>query len=94
VPIYEYKCLTCNEITDAFRRVADRDIPPPCDHCEGDTKKIISAYRTHSDLTPYFDENLETFIQSKQHRKTVMQAQGVSENYGQGWYTSARKERR
>jgi putative FmdB family regulatory protein len=91
--LYEYRCKVCDEITEAVRDVDDRNNCPTC-LCGGETKKIISSYRTHSDLTPYFDENLQTFIQGKQHRKKVMKEQGVSEHFGQNWYTSARKARK
>ena len=90
---YEYRCGTCKEITVADRSVADRNNAPVCEF-GGETRKIISLHKAHSDLTPYYDDTLETFIQSKQHRKDVMKDQGVSENYGQGWYTSARKHRK
>jgi putative FmdB family regulatory protein len=93
MPIYQYECGDCQEITDAWRSVAERNDCPKCE-CGGETKKIISAYHAHGDLEPYFDDNLQTFIQSKQHRKQVMQEQGVFENIGQGWYTSARKTRK
>jgi hypothetical protein len=42
------------------------------------------------DLEPYYDDNLETGIKSKQHRKEVMRERGVYEKFGKGWYTSAR----
>jgi len=90
---YEYRCQTCKEITEAARSVADRNDCPPCD-CGGETRKIISSYVAISDLTPYYDEHLQTNIQSKQHRQKVMKEQGVSEYFGQGWHTSARKHRR
>ena len=93
MPIYEYECGDCQKITDAYRRVADLDNCPPCE-CGGKTKKIISAFWTHSDLTPYYDDNLQTHIQSKQHRKKVMKQQGVCENFGQGWHTSSVKHRK
>jgi len=91
--LYEYRCLLCKEITEALRDIDDRDDCPPCD-CGGETKKIISAYRVHGDMQPYYDDNLETHIQSKQHRQKVMKQQGVEENFGQNWHTSAVKHRR
>ena len=90
---YQYKCRTCEQITDAIRSVADRDSCPTCE-CGGETRKIISLYAAHSDLTPYYDEHLQTHIQGKQHRARVMKEQGVSEYFGGGWHTSARKNRR
>ena len=89
---YQYRCMTCKEITEAVRSVADRNDSPTC-ACGGETRKIISLYSAHSDLTPYYDDTLETYITGKQHRQRVMKEQGVSENYGQGWHTSARKQR-
>ena len=85
MPIYEYRCRGCGETTDAFRSVEDRDNAPACDHCGGVTRKIISLNKVHGDFSPYYDDNLETHIQSKQHRKKVMKEKGVSENYGKGW---------
>lgn len=94
MPIYEYRCKECDHVTDAYRSVDNRNDVPECESCSGETKKIISAYHMHGDLTPYYDENLETHIQSKQHRRQVMAAQGVEEHFGQGWHTSARKVRK
>ena len=90
---YQYRCRDCQEITDAVRTIEDRENAPQCE-CGGVTRKIISLYHAHSDLTPYWDDNLQAFIEGKQHRKKVMLEQGVSENFGQGWHTSAKKERK
>ena len=84
MPTYSYRCHDCNEVTDAFRHVSDRDVCAPCD-CGGKTRKIFSNSRIHSDITPYFDENLECYIQGKQHRNRVMKERGVSEVFGKGW---------
>ena len=84
--LYQYRCQSCNEITEALRSVDDRDRAPKCDECGGLTRKIISlSYRVHPDFEPYYDENLQTGIKSKQHLKQVMKEQGVSEAYGKGW---------
>ena len=82
--LYQYRCQSCKEITEALRSIEKRDDAPECS-CGGQTRKIISVQRVHSDLAPYYDDNLETHIQSKQHRKKVMQERGVSEAYGKGW---------
>ena len=85
MPVYEYRCNDCNEITEQFQSIADRDNCPECEHCGKDTRKIISSQRVHPDFEPYYDENLETHIQSKQHRKKVMKEKGLVELYGKGW---------
>ena len=82
--IYEYQCDVCKQLTTAWKSVADRNNAPKCE-CGGDTKKIISGYSVVPDLQPYFDDNLESHIKSKQHRKQVMREQGVAEKYGKGW---------
>ena len=93
MPIYEYRCRDCQKITDAYRSVVNMWEAPDC-QCGGKTRKIITRrFSVHSDLTPYYDEHLETHIESKQHRKQVMAEQGVSEKFGQGWHTSAKKHR-
>jgi len=90
---YQYRCLTCKEITEVDRSVEHRNECPDCS-CGGETRKIISLYSAHSDLTPYYDEHLQCHIEGKQHRAKVMKEQGVSEYFGAGWHTSARKSRR
>ena len=75
--------------------MADREVCPSCEKCDGITRKIISLkYAVHGDFDPYFDDNLETYITSKQHRKRVMQEQGVAEHFGQNWHTSDKKHRK
>lgn len=83
--MYEYRCRKCREITTAMRSVENRDDAPECEHCGGKTRKIISLNKVHADCEPYYDDNLQTHIKSKQHRKKVMKEQGVSEAYGKGW---------
>ena len=82
---YEYRCKDCKKITEADRQAAERDEPCKCMHCGGDTRKIISLSQAHSDMRPYFDENLDTYITGRQHRVKVMKEQGVSEYFGKGW---------
>jgi putative FmdB family regulatory protein len=84
MPLYTAQCKTCNQETDYYSSVANRDTTPQC-QCGGETKKIISTYRVHGDMEPYLDENLDTYIKSKQHRQQVMREKGVTEGYGKGW---------
>lgn len=83
-PIYEYRCRDCGEVTTAFRRVDNRNSAPECE-CGGATRKILSLGRVVGDFEPYYDDNLETHIRSKKHRKKVMKEKGVDEIYGKGW---------
>ena len=84
--IYEYRCKSCSEITEAVRSIADRDLPLDCEKCGARTRKIITTrYSVQSDLAPYYDDNLQTHISSHKQRRKVMKEQGVSEYYGKGW---------
>jgi len=85
MPVYEARCQTCSELTEYIRCVADRDNVPECKHCGKDTRKIISLSNPHPDFQPYYDDNLQTGIQSRQHRNKVMKEQGVMESFGKGW---------
>lgn len=42
MPIYEYQCQKCGEVTEALQRMSD---PPltDCSKCDGDLKRLISA---------------------------------------------------
>ena len=92
--LYQYRCLTCKEITDCTREIEDRNNAPACKDCGRSTRKIISLHYVHGDMEPYYDDNLETHIQGKQHRERVMKEKGVSENFGQNWHTSSIKHRK
>lgn len=85
MPLYEYQCPTCSGLETAFRKVDERNDGPMCPVCNVKTVKIISGYSVVPDVQPYYDDNLQTHIKSKQHRKKVMRDQGVSEKFGKGW---------
>lgn len=89
MPLYEYACLSCERHTDAYRSVAERNDAPACPCCGGRTRKVISLSRPIGDMAPYYDENLEAFVKSRQHRKVLMKERGVSEKYGMNWYTAS-----
>ena len=83
MPLYEYQCEDCKEITEEFKKVAECLVCPTC-KCGGNTAKIISKANVHPDFEPYLDENIgdePTWIKSKQHRKQVMKENGVTDGY-------------
>lgn len=41
MPIYEYKCQQCGEITEKLKRQVDADTET-CDHCDGESRRIVS----------------------------------------------------
>lgn len=84
MPLYTYLCPDCKQEMDEFRSIEKRNECPKCE-CGGQTQKIISHYAAHGDLEPYYDDNLESHVRSRQHRKELMKEKGVSEKYGKGW---------
>lgn len=82
--IYEYECA-CGKRKEEFRKVKDRNNPVRCE-CGKPMQKLIGGHRVHADIAPYYDDNLQTGIRSKQHRAQVMREQGVYEKYGKGWH--------
>jgi putative FmdB family regulatory protein len=46
MPIYEYECTACSQITEAVQRFSD---PPlsECAHCRGQMRKVISKSTFH-----------------------------------------------
>jgi hypothetical protein len=56
--------------------------------------KQIGGNYVQPDMAPYWDENLQTGIKSRQHRKEVMREQGVAEKFGTNWWTAASSKKR
>jgi putative FmdB family regulatory protein len=42
MPTYDYECLKCGKVTEAFHRVSD-PLLKKCPHCQGKLKKLIST---------------------------------------------------
>lgn len=84
MPLYEYSCDSCGKTADEFRSVAERNNAPLC--CGKAMKKLLGGHRVIGDIAPYFDENLESHVKSRQHRAQLMREQGVYEKYGKGWH--------
>ena len=42
MPLYEYQCLNCGEVTEVLQRMSD-DPLTVCKRCEGELKRLVSA---------------------------------------------------
>lgn len=42
MPTYEYKCLSCRELSEYFQKITD-DPMSTCEKCGGDLKRLISG---------------------------------------------------
>lgn len=47
MPIYEYRCPDCGEITVCVASVAEHQRAVPCEHCGGTAERIISRPSVH-----------------------------------------------
>ena len=77
MPTYTYACRLCEHEQDEFRSISQRHDYPA--HCGVDMKLVITGAYVSPDITPYYDDNLQCGIQSRQHKKEVMREQGVAD---------------
>lgn len=91
MPLYTYQC-SCGKETDEFRSVANRNDCPACE-CGKSTSKVIARSKPIGDMAPYYDDNLEAYVQSRQHRRELMKQRGVTEKFGTNWVTAASSKR-
>ena len=48
MPIYSYKCVTCDYIKDRFRKMEDRNRWLVCPHCRKRMYHILSPFSAHT----------------------------------------------
>lgn len=45
MPVYEYECEKCGNVTEALRKMAEADAPQPCESCGSEkTHRIRSVF--------------------------------------------------
>jgi putative FmdB family regulatory protein len=71
MPLYEYRCETCNALTTALKAVADFQQPVPCEACGAPTRRIISRPSVHRSksskverLDPRYDKLVDKAMSS------------------------------
>ena len=85
MPLYDYSCAKCGEITDIWAKC--HEMIMPCPKCGAMMNRLISAPHIICDIEPYFDENLAdarkapqgTYVTSRQDRKRKMKKLGLTE---------------
>ena len=79
--LYDYECPKCGFKAEYLTMAGD---VWKCPECRIEMKRLPPVFRINMGpvpLTGYYDENLQTYIRTNEHRKQVMREQGVSE-YG------------
>lgn len=94
MPLYSYECADCGGAKDELRKLPERNNLPDCDLCKKPMQRVIGGHSVIGDMAPYYDDNLETYVTSRQHRKEVMREKGVYESFGKNWHTGASAKRR
>ncbi len=82
MPIYEYECTACSQITEAVQRFSD---PPltECAHCHGHLRKLISRSTFHLKgggwyVTDYAGKNQSTSASTSASSSTSEKSTGDS----------------
>lgn len=82
MPRYDYECQNCGFVEEKIFKIADKPDWTTCRECGGPAKSIIGGLRpayVQGDFEPYYDESLDTMIESKRHRREVMAREGLVE---------------
>jgi len=74
--LYEYRCPECNQSTEEFRRVDDRE-PSNCEKCGVKMKRVYNPTPFTFDFKYGWDEGLGKYVDSKRERQQEMDRLGV-----------------
>ena len=88
MPIYDYSCPNCGTVENVIAGMSDKTLVH--EKCKGIMKRFISGNKGIS-MGPagaygYFDDNLQTFINTNKQHREECKKQGVTPKLGKGWY--------
>ena len=75
MPIYSFRCFSCDARLDEMRSVERRRDPIPC-VCGGQLKRVPEQFKVDT-FEPYYDEALDADISSRRERRAGMRGVGV-----------------
>jgi putative FmdB family regulatory protein len=86
MPLFDYLCERCKITEERIAKVDEHIVTCSC----GGTmaRQFHGRYGINMGVGAYgyFDDSLNTYINSNEHRRRVMKEQGVQEAYGRkGW---------
>ena len=88
MPLYDYRCDKCKRVEERIQRSDEMTVLCSDRNCGGTmTREFHGRYGINMGVGAYgyYDETLQTYINSNSHKRTVMKEQGVSERFGKGW---------
>ena len=86
MPVYDFRCKTCNKTHEYIAKFEERQ--KTCE-CGGEMDRLITTrYAVIGDIEPYIDEHIgekPVVVKSRKHRQQLMRENGVYEKFGKGW---------
>jgi putative FmdB family regulatory protein len=74
MPLYEYRCRSCQALTTALRSAADSEAAVACECCGAEARRIVSRTSVHRSniskvdrLDPRYDKLVDKAISSTGH---------------------------
>lgn len=91
MPIYTYKCPTCDLHGDAIRTMAEADDPQSCPQCGNGMNRIPTRFSTSASMPAHFNNTVNQHVRSASHFRDILKAQsdeqtlrtGIEHNYVQ-----------
>ena len=80
MPLYDYQCSKCNNITEGFGKIADKDETIPCSACGKPSKRIISPVRAKLDPNQFPGEKSRWIKKRENHMKFEKK---LADNHGE-----------
>lgn len=77
MPLYDYRCITCDTVTECLRSVGATWIA--CPACDSVAEREWPLPVIRGELEPYYDDGLGVRIETRQQRARIMKAQGFVE---------------
>lgn len=78
MPVYTYKCMRCEKITDFFNTIQNRKNCPVCT-CGGTTEKIIVPTQVQPQMPEYTCLVSGEVVTSRKRRKEIMKEHNLIE---------------
>jgi hypothetical protein len=107
MPLYSLECPRCGDLDEHFLGINDAQVEVPCDHCGwAMTRAADRAYYADpiaiqgdtcagcENFSNYYDDALEVVIESRDHRKRIMEERKLTEYEPTAEGKAARKEAR
>ncbi len=91
MPLHDYRCASCDEVTERFVKMADLDLPQRC-HCGLTLQRLISAPFVRGDLPGYTSPVDGRWIEGRSQRREDLRRNHCVE-YDPGMKTEAERRR-